>query len=231
MMIRTILFDLDNTLLDFNRAEKIAVTKALQEAGLSVTEQVTRRYSQINLAQWRLLEKDELTRSEVKVRRFRLLFEELGCGASPQKAAKRYEELLAVGHYFIEGAPELLEALEGKYRMYLVTNGTKSVQEGRLASAGILRYFQDVFISEEIGYNKPFREYFECCFSKIPEFRKEETVIVGDSLTSDIQGGINCGIRTIWFHPSDEVTDSDIHPDYRIRHLRELPQLLKGIII
>lgn len=230
-MIRTILFDLDNTLLNFNIAERIAVTKALQEAKVPVTEAVLCRYSQLNLEQWKLLEKGQLTRAEVKVRRFRLLFEELGSDASAEDTASCYEKLLAIGHFFIEGAPELLELLKGKYRMYLVTNGTKSVQDGRLASAGIRKYFDDVFVSEEIGYEKPFPEFFAYCFSRIPGFQKEETVIVGDSLTSDILGGINSGIRTVWFHPSEIPAASEIHPDYQIRHLLELPELLDTIIV
>ena len=86
--------------------------------------------------------------------------------------------------------------------MYLVTNGTLSVQKGRLKSANISRYFEDIFISEELGYNKPSIEYFDCCFSKIPDFHKETAVIIGDSLTSDIQGGLNAEIRTIWFNPN-----------------------------
>ena len=105
-----------------------------------------------------------------------------------KEAAHTYETLLAQGHYFIDGAEELLETLYGQYRMYLVTNGTLSVQKGRLKSSGISRYFESIFISEELGYNKPGREYFNCCFSRIPDFHKETSVIVGDSLTSDIQG-------------------------------------------
>ena len=125
-------------------------------------------------------------------------------------------------------AEELLETLYGKYRMYLVTNGTLSVQKGRLKSSGISRYFEDIFISEELGYNKPGREYFDCCFSRIPDFHKETAVIVGDSLTSDIQGGINAGIRTIWFNPSHEKT-SEIIPDHEFDSLMKLPELLSHI--
>ena len=112
--------------------------------------------------------------------------------------------------------------------MYRVTNVTLSVQKGRLKSSGISRYFEGIFISEELGYNKPGREYFDCCFSRIPDFHKETAVIIGDSLTSDIQGGINAGIRTIWFNPSHEKT-SEIIPDHEFDSLMKLPELLSHI--
>ena len=128
----------------------------------------------------------------------------------------------------MDGAEELLETLYGKYRMYLVTNGTLSVQKGRLKSANISRYFEDIFISEELGYNKPSIEYFEKCFSKIPDFKNENTAIIGDSLSSDIQGGINAGIKTIWFHRGQDLTeDPQPKPDYEINSLKFLLEMLK----
>lgn len=224
-MVDTLLFDLDNTLFDFNQAEKIAVGKTLKHFHIEPGATVLKRYSEINLAQWKLLEQGKLSRDQVKLRRFHLLFSELGANVPAEEAALMYESLLACGHYFIDGAEELLETLYGKYRMYLVTNGTLSVQKGRLKSSGISRYFEDIFISEELGHNKPSVEYFNCCFSRIPGFHRETTVIIGDSLTSDIQGGINAGIRTIWFKPAHEKA-ADIIPDYEFDSLRNLPELL-----
>lgn len=228
-MIDTVLFDLDNTILDFNKAERIALTRTLEQLGIPATEEVCARYSVLNLAQWKLLEKGEITRSEVKLRRYRLLFEELGADASPKEAAAVYEEFLGQGHYFMEGAEELLEALHGKYRLYLVTNGTASVQRGRIRSADLARYFEEIFISEDIGYNKPSVEYFNCCFERIPGFSKERTVIVGDSLTSDIQGGINAGIRTVWFCFDQGAGDESIQADVEIHKLSELPAALASL--
>lgn len=224
-MVTTLLFDLDNTLLDFNRAEKATISKTLTHFGITPDDSTLKRYSELNLKQWKLLELGKLTRAEVKIRRFELLFKEKNFDVSAAEAAKLYETLLAQGHYFMEGAEELLETLYGDYRLYLVTNGTLSVQKGRLKSSGIRRYFKDIFISEEIGYNKPSIEYFNCCFSKIPDLEKESTVIIGDSLTSDIQGGINAGIRTIWFNPNHETAKA-IHPDYETDSLCSLPALL-----
>lgn len=224
-MVDTLLFDLDNTLLDFNQAERIAVGKTLEHFHIPPEDAVLRRYSELNLAQWKLLEQGKISREQVKLRRFQILFEELKTDAPAAEAALMYESLLAHGHYFVDGAQELLENLYGKYRMYLVTNGTLSVQKSRLKSSGISRYLQDTFISEELGYNKPSAEYFNCCFVKIPEFHRETTVIIGDSLTSDIQGGINAGIRTIWFNPEHEKA-ANIIPDCEFDRLQKLPELL-----
>ena len=227
-MIDTLLFDLDNTILDFDKAEANAITKALGKAGITVTDKMRSRYNKINLAQWKLLEQGKMTREEIKIRRFKLLFQEFDIKVSPQEVAKHYQTYLGQGHYFIEGAQEVLEQLSKKYRIYVVTNGTLSVQRGRLESSGIKKYLQGVFISEEIGYNKPSIEYFEKCFEQIPGFKKENTVIIGDSLSSDIQGGINAGIQTIWFHrPQDQTKDPQPKPDYEIKSLKSLIDMLK----
>lgn len=188
-MIDTILFDLDDTLLDFKKAERTALTKTLLQMGIEPNESILSRYSELNLAQWKLLEQGKLSRSEVKTRRYKLLFDEIGVSCSVEKAVQIYESMLSMGHYFIDGAEELLETISRDYQLYLVTNGTASVQRGRLKSANIARYFIKIFISEEVGFNKPWKEYFDYCFAQIPGFQKENTVIVGDSLSSDIQGG------------------------------------------
>lgn len=228
-MIDTILFDLDNTLLDFNKAERIAIQKTLCHIGIEPKDAILNRYSEINLAQWKLLEQGKLTRSEVKVRRYRLLFDELGVDFSPREATAIYESFLGQGHYFMDGAQDLLHALTGRFRLYLVTNGTAAVQKGRIQSAGLKRYFNDMFISENVGYPKPDLRYFTYCFAHIPDFQKEQTIIVGDSLTSDIQGGKNAGIRTVWFHPKHVQNNTDLLPDYEISHLSELPALLQKL--
>ena len=228
-MIDTLLFDLDHTLLDFSKAERQAVSKTLVQLGVTPDEQVLTRFSELNLAQWKLLEQGIITRSQVKVRRYQLLFDEIHVDRPAEKAAKIYEAFLGTGHYFMDGAEKLLQELSPKYRLYIVTNGTASVQKGRLKSAGLQKYVKDIFISEEIGFNKPSKEYFDHCFMKIPVFQRESAVIIGDSLTSDIQGGINAGIQTIWFNPSKVANSSDIYPDYEVSSLQDIPALLKSI--
>ena len=225
-MIRNVLFDLDDTLFDFHKAEKIALTKTLVHFGIDPTEETLALYSTINAAHWKRLELGEISREEVKVGRYRELFKTIGVECDPAKATAYYESMLAIGHYFMPGAPELLEELYGKYRLYIVSNGTAKVQEGRIGSSGIAKYMDGIFISQTLGANKPDKQFFDICFAEIPDFSLSETVIIGDSLSSDIKGGINAGITTVWFDPKGIENDSDIKPDYTIKELSEVPGLL-----
>lgn len=228
-MIRNVLFDLDDTLFDFHKAEKIALTKTLVHFGIDPTEETLALYSTINAAHWKRLELGEISREEVKVGRYRELFKTIGIECDPVKATAYYESMLAIGHYFMPGAPELLEELYGKYRLYIVSNGTAKVQEGRIGSSGIAKYMDGIFISQILGANKPDKQFFDICFAEIPDFSLSETVIIGDSLSSDIKGGINAGITTVWFNPKGIENDSDIKPDYTIKELSEVPGLLSQI--
>ena len=228
-MIRNVLFDLDDTLFDFHKAEKIALTKTLVHFGIDPTEETLALYSTINAAHWKRLELGEISREEVKVGRYRELFKTIGVECDPVKATAYYESMLAIGHYFMPGAPELLEELYGKYRLYIVSNGTAKVQEGRIGISGIKKYMDGIFISQILGANKPDKQFFDICFSEIPDFSLSETVIIGDSLSSDIKGGINAGIITVWFNPKGIENDSDIKPNYTIKELSEIPGLLSQI--
>lgn len=228
-MIRNVLFDLDDTLFDFHKAEKIALTKTLVHFGIDPTEETLALYSTINAAHWKRLELGEISREEVKVGRYRELFETIGIECDPVKATAYYESMLAIGHYFMPGAPELLEELYRKYRLYIVSNGTAKVQEGRIGSSGIAKYMDGIFISQILGANKPDKQFFDICFAEIPDFSLSETVIIGDSLSSDIKGGINAGITTVWFNPKGIENDNDIKPDYTIKELSEVPGLLSQI--
>ena len=224
-----VLLDLDDTLLDFKKAEKIAVSKALREIGVEPTDAITSRYSEINVGRWQLMELGLISREEVLVGRFTQLFNELGVNASAERMKERYERFLAIGHYFVPGAEELIHELYGKYRLVLCSNGTAQVQSGRLASAGIAKYFDNIFISELVGHHKPSREYFDYCFSEIKSFDRSRAIMVGDSLSSDVKGGINAGILTCWFNPKGRAGREDIKPDYEISELAQLPPLLDRI--
>lgn len=226
-MIKTVFLDLDDTLLDFGMAEAAALQRALSEAGIPPEARVLERYHEINAAQWALLEKGELTREQVLTRRFELLFSEMDLGNGCLEVGERYETYLGRGHWFIPGAEALLETLFPRYALYLATNGTAAIQHTRLESAGIARYFQGIFISQEMGADKPDRAFFEACFAAVPDFSRNTALMVGDSLTSDIRGGRNAGIRTCWFNPRGRSCREDIRPDAEIRALSELPDLLE----
>ena len=228
-MYKFLFIDLDDTILDFGKAEERALRKTLQDAGLEPTEAVCRRYSLINKAHWERLERGELTRDQVLVGRFRVLFEEMGCSADPQTSSLAYMQNLGIGHDFLPGALEAVISLSKKYKLYIASNGTASVQEKRLKSADIGKYFQEIFISQEIGFNKPAVEFFQGCFARIPDLDKAQTMIVGDSLTSDILGGQNAGIATCWVNPGHKECTLAKKPDYEIESLSQLEALLESI--
>ena len=226
-MFEFLFLDLDDTILDFQKAEHIALSKTLRSFGLEPTEGVLKRYNLINKAHWEALERKELTREQVKVGRFQVLFREYGLQVDSQVCAQRYMENLAQGHYFLPGAEAAVARLSEKYKLYLVSNGTTDVQMSRLDSAGIGRYFQEIFISQEMGADKPDQVFFDRCFARIPGFDKQKAMIVGDSLTSDILGGRNAGITTCWVNSKQKPAREDIPADYQIKALSELEQLLE----
>lgn len=225
-----VLLDVDDTILDFHADEAVALKRALSELGIEPTEERIARYSVINQHMWELLEEGKLTRLEVLVKRFERFFEELGVkGISGFKAQELYEHYLSLTHHFMPQAQRLLDALYGKYPLYIVSNGTGLVQDGRIGASGIGPYFEDIFISERMGTNKPSMDFFKACFARIEGFDKSRAIIVGDSLSSDIRGGINAGIRTCWYNPAGKAGREDIKPDYEIKELMELPGLLEEI--
>lgn len=228
-MIKFVFLDLDETLLDFHRAEAVGLEKTLLDFDVPCDGAVKSRFSAINLAQWKRLERGELTRDQVKLRRFEILLEELGVVRDAEAVRVRYEEYLSIGHYFLPRAEALLEALYGKYKLYIASNGTTAVQQGRIKSAGIARYFEAIFFSEDLGYVKPQREFFDACFKTIPDFDPAQAIILGDSLTSDIRGGINAGIKTCWFNPNGTQNSGETQPDFEIRTLAEFPELLETV--
>ena len=228
-MTEFLLFDIDDTLLDFGKAEAGAVSRTFTKAGLPLSDKILRRYSEINNFVWGELEAGRMTRDEILLKRFSLLFDEFGIAASSEAIQASYEYELGVGHYFVDGAEELLNTLCGRYRLFIVSNGTLSVQERRIKSAGIAKYFEKIFVSEKIGYHKPSREFFETCFAQISGFDRERALIIGDRLSSDILGGINAGIKTCWFNPKHMMPDPDIPADFEIDSLAGLPGLLNKI--
>ena len=227
-MIEYLLLDLDDTILDFHKAERIAISQTVREFGVEPTDAILSRYHEINKWHWQQLELGTMTRAEILVNRFAVLLRELGEEVDAAACARVYEKNLSMGHYFLPGAEETVAYLSKKYRLFLVSNGTASVQKGRMTSANLYRFFETVFVSQEIGHNKPSKAYFDACFAAIHGFDPAKALMVGDSLSSDIQGGINAGIKTVWVNPSHRDC-GDIHPDFEIEALHQLPALLETL--
>lgn len=229
MKYDVILFDADGTLLDFHRSEREALSEALEQIRMPYDGQVLDTYSRINDGLWKQLERGEVQKSDLFYLRFQRFFEHYGFSWDPKDMAKRYMENLSHKGYLLEGARELCEALYGRVRLYIVTNGVDFIQRGRFAVCGIGDYFEERFISDHLGYEKPRVEYFQEVARRIPNFKKERTLIVGDSLSSDIQGGINFGIDTCWYNPAKKEVPSAM--EGRITYAVESFDQLRRLIL
>ena len=227
-MIRDVLLDLDDTILDFHLSENKAIKQTLHDFSLPDDDETARLYSRLNDSVWKKLEKGEMTREEILVERFRLLTEALGVKTDPREINNRYRGYLSQGGDLLPGAEELLKTLYGRYRLFIVSNGSTEIQHSRVARAGIGRYFDGLFFSEEIGADKPSKTFFDRCFAAIDGFDRERAVLVGDSLTSDILGGVNAGVRTCWFNPLGRQAEK-ILPDVTFGTLEELPAILEKL--
>ena len=228
-MKHPVFLDLDDTILDFHRAEDYALRQTLTELGITPTDAMVSLYSAINDACWKRLERGEMTRNEVLTVRFAQFFEQIGVECDPDETWHRYEGNIGEAGFLLPGALELLAELAESYDLYAASNGTATIQDRRIAGAGIAPYFKEIFISQRIGYNKPDKRFFDLCFAKIPNFDKSRAVIVGDSLTSDIKGGKNAGITTVWYNAHNKRADGDIVPDYEVTSLDMIPLVLEMI--
>ena len=227
-MIKVILWDIDGTLLNFKAAEAVAIRACFASHGLGeCTDEMLAEYSGINDKWWKRLERGEVTKPEVLIGRFREFF--AGYGLPGEKAEPFNEEYqLRLGDtcVFNDDGGELVAQLRGKVKQYAVTNGTRVAQERKLAKSGLGRLFDDVFISELLGADKPNVAFFEAVWAKIGRYDKDEVLIVGDSLTSDIRGGNNAGILTCWYNPEGKKNEAGAKVDYEIRSLQEIKQIL-----
>lgn len=228
-MIEYLFIDLDDTILDFHKAERIGLENTLRHYGVTPTAETVALYKEINAAHWRALERGEMTRKQVNEGRFQALFSQLGREVDGEECAAYYLSQLALTHDYLPGAQEAVQRLSKKYRLFIASNGNSSVQYPRLAASGLSDYIEKAFISEALGQNKPAKAYFDLCFAEIADFDPEKTMMVGDSLSSDIQGGINAGLRTCWVNPACKPNNSGIRPDYEIEALSELEALLERI--
>lgn len=221
-MYDTYLFDADETLFDYMRAEQEALEQTCRIFEVPY-ENVLQKYRSINNALWKLFETQGISRKELKFERFARLFAEIGVKRDIEEFNRTYLYELGKGDYLLDGAYEICKEIHAmNKRIYVVTNGSTVVQKMRFGSSKIKQFISDIFISEEIGLQKPQKEYFEYVFSHIENFKISKTIIVGDSLTSDIKGGYNAGISTCWFNPNGEQNHSGITPTYEITDLSQI---------
>ncbi|MGC5327569.1 YjjG family noncanonical pyrimidine nucleotidase [Brevibacillus sp. SYSU BS000544] len=227
MRYETILFDVDDTLFDFKKSEKNALHHAFIAFGLPTgQENYGARYQEISKGLWRDLEQGLITLSELGVERFKRLFLACNLGINAEAFSNVYLGYLGKEIHLIQGAVELCENLAG-CRLAIITNGFANVQTSRIGGSPLSNTFEHIIISEQVGFQKPDREIFDYAFTKLQITDKAKVLIVGDSLTSDIQGGINYGIDTCWFNPHRKDNNTGIKPTYEISELTELLPIVR----
>ncbi len=223
MKYKFLLFDADGTLLDFKRSEDEAVREALAMRGIIADDEAVALYSEINDGLWKKLERGEIEKKVLLYKRFELFFEAIGrAELDAKEMAKDYMHTLSTKGYVLDGAERMCETLCGKAKMYIVTNGVEFIQKGRYARCGIDKYFDGVFISDAIGVEKPSVKYFEYVAEHIDGFEAQNALIIGDSLTSDMRGGINYGIDTCWYNPSGKSAPEDMKLTFVARRFDEV---------
>ena len=225
-MITTLLFDLDGVILNFLKAEDISLKNTIEGYGIPFNAEVEATYHRINRHLWDEFEKGTVTKDRVTLGRFKDFLEAIGEERDYIQMGKDYQNGLAYCYYLYEDAYEVLERLAKKYRLYAVTNGVSFTAYNRLRGTDTLKFFNDVFVSEDLGAQKPSLEYFDQVIERIGDLNKEETILIGDSLTSDIQGAKNMGVRSVYLNRLNLVDRSPIIPDYMISNLYELEELL-----
>jgi len=232
-MIKVILWDIDGTLLDFKKAERQAIRTCFEIFKLGeCTDEMIARYSVINKGYWERLERKEITKPEVLVGRFQEFFVTEGIVTDCAEAFnEEYQWRLGDTICFCDDGYELVKGMKGRVKQYAVTNGTKVAQVKKLNKSGLVDLLDDVFISEDIGVEKPDIKFFEHVWDVIGQYEADEVLIVGDSLTSDMQGGNNAGIRCCWYNPKglDNANDNAncVKVDYEIRNLQEVLEIIK----
>lgn len=224
---KTLLFDLDDTLLDFGASEEVALQKLFKDQQFTLTPDIKANYKKINESLWKAYENDEMDRDEVVNTRFALLFQQYGIEVDGIALEANYRKYLSEGHHLIEGALELIQALCDEFDLYVVSNGASYTQYKRLKDSGLAPYFKKVFVSEDTGYQKPMKGFFDFVFSQIENIDLKETLIVGDSFSADVTGGWNAGIDTCWINlKGQDIQHTEIFPTYEIRKLEEIYEVL-----
>lgn len=227
MKYEFLLFDADHTLFDFKKSEYFALKEALDFYSLPSTYDVIEKYSEINVKYWKMLERGEIDKKSLMLARFVEFASEYGFESKAEALSDLYMNNLAHEAYLFDGALEMIEELSKKYRLFIITNGVKSTQDGRFGLSPITKYFEKIFISEVIGAEKPSKEFFDAVQKGIDGFVKEKAIVIGDSLSSDIQGAIASGIDCIWYNPICKEAPKGWNITYTVKSFDEILKILE----
>lgn len=228
MKYEVIIFDADETLFDFKKSEKHALKNTMLACNIKYDESYHLKiYKAINTAIWKELEDGLITQKNLNVERFKRLLNKLNAKFDEVELAQLYMKHLSHASFLYDESIPLVESLHQEYRLSIITNGLKDVQNNRIRKSTIAKYFEDIVVSEDVNVSKPDSKIFEHALNNLKHTDKNKVLMVGDSLTSDIQGGNNFGIDTCWFNPNQIVNTSEFKPTYEISNLMELKKILK----
>ncbi|MGB3368007.1 MAG: YjjG family noncanonical pyrimidine nucleotidase [Acidaminobacteraceae bacterium] len=228
MKYEIIIFDADETLFDFKKSEREALKNAMSEFGVDYDENYHLKiYKPINSAMWTKLEKGLITQEKLKTERFKIFFDKLNLNFDKDEFASSYMRHLSNASFLYDNSVEVLSKLSKHYKLLIITNGLSLVQSKRIKDSSVSHFFEKIIISEDIGISKPNPYIFEHTLRDVEYSNKSKIIIVGDSLSSDIQGGINFGIDTCWFNPNSLANTKDIKPTYEIDNLMGLSELIE----
>lgn len=227
-MYKYILLDADNTLYDFDKAETLSLKATLEHFGIPFSEAINEKYSAINLRLWKQFEKKLISKATIQKQRFSELFDYLGEHSDTDIVNEIYKKNLETKSDLMPYAKEVCEALSERYVLAIVTNGIATTQRSRFAGSGISRYIKHLVISEDVGAAKPDIMFFNAAFQMIGCKKEDGILVVGDSLSSDIEGANNAGVDCCWYNPGRVKNDLGHDIKYEISDLRELLTLLPG---
>lgn len=220
-----VFIDIDDTLLDFTKCANDAIKSACNKFGVPYTPTLVDTFHPINLDLWHRLEKKEVTKEKLFDTRFQIVFDKLGIKADGIAFETAFRENFHESAILVDGARDLLEYLRSKYKVYVASNASMHQQTNRMKKAELDGYIDGYFVSEEIGFPKPQKEFFDACFKALPDVKPQDVVMIGDSLSADIKGACEYGLKTIWYNHRNEPT-SDVKCDYIVSRLSEVKNIL-----
>lgn len=224
-MIKAVFIDIDNTLLDFNKCALWSMKKSFEDYNLNFKEQMFDTFNLVNNRLWLEIEKGKLTKEELYACRWNMIFAILGIDVDGVQFENVFYSYLTESAEPVDGALETLKYLSGKYIVCAASNASYEQQIKRLDNAELTEYFDKIFISEQIGFSKPKKEFFEKCFEEIAPILPSESIMIGDSLTADVGGGKAAGMKTCWYDHNATFEESPV-PDFTVRTLAEIKNYL-----
>ncbi len=225
-MIKAVLLDVDNTLLDFNLCAEDSIHKSAADMGITLPDNIMSAFFEVNAELWHDIEKGTLTREELHRIRFNKVFAKSGVDADGVEFEKLFVGHVKQSAVHVKGAKDILDYLKEKYILCTASNASAMQQKNRLTKAGFIDYFKHLFISEEIGEPKPSKKFFDACFDYLAPISKDEIIMIGDSLTADINGAHACGIKTCWYNHDKIDVPKDVCADYIVNSLDEIKNIL-----